>query len=498
MHDDRFNIEEAAEAITHCEPEPLRRPLSPPQAYPMEALGSLLGNAAKSIQDTVQAPDALTGQAILTAASLATQALADIIIDGRTEPLSLWAVTIGESGERKSGVYNWALRAHYEHEKEQVRSYQDKCKAYKIEQTAYDTACKQVTSGNSNKNSLSNISAELQNVGAEPMPPISQLILLQEGTLEGIYKNLISGQPSIGLFSDDGAEFFGGHTMNKDNKSKSAAGLSILWDKGEFSRVRGSDGAGKYYGKRMALHLMIQPVIAESIFCDDTLIGQGFMARCLLAWPESTIGTRKYQPTDLSTDKYLIAYWHRVTQLLELKPALSEGTENELNPRRLTLSNDAKTLYMSIHDAIERKTPSEYVNVKAWASKGASQVLRIAGVLTLFENPIATQIEAEAINRAGLLVNYYLCEAARLFGYATIPLEIRLAESLLDWIKEKGKRHIHSGEIIQYGPNTLRNASTLNKAITTLTNAGYLSSIDGGMVFGGKLRRRAWLVIGVK
>lgn len=492
MDGKQFDIEAQAESISHCEPEPLHRPLPPPQAYPIDALGELLGKAAKGIQEAVQAPEALCGQAILTAASLAVQAHADVIIDGRIEPLSLWAVTVGESGERKSGVYNWALRAHSDYEKEMVRAYQDDLKAYKVKLSAYETACKQVTGGKAAKASMTGIYDDLRNVGAEPEPPLFALILMQEPTLEGVHKHLIGGQPSIGLFSDDGAEFTGGHAMNKDNRAKSAAGFSKLWDNGEFSRVRAGDGGGKYYGKRLALHLMIQPVIAESILSDSVLGGQGFLPRCLLAWPESKIGTRYYQASDLSADPDLVTYWHRVRELLEVKPALIEGMANELNPRRLTLSSEAKVLFKHLHDDIETATLGEYTNVKAWASKGAAQALRIAGVLTIFENPSANQIDEGTLDRARRLVSYYLGEAARLSGISTIPPEIRLAEALLDWMAEKGKQYIYSAEVIQYGPNQLRTQASFRKAIEPLIHSGHLIPVEGGMVLNGKHRQRAW------
>src|SRR5690625_1220116 len=94
------------------EPEPLRRPMPPAAEYPMDALGPILGPAARAIHEAVQAPAAMCGTSVLAAASLAAQGRADVVVDGRREPLTLWAVTIGESGERKSGVDEWALGAH--------------------------------------------------------------------------------------------------------------------------------------------------------------------------------------------------------------------------------------------------------------------------------------------------------------------------------------------------------------------------------------------------
>jgi Protein of unknown function (DUF3987) len=65
----------------------------------------------------VGAPAAMCGQSVLAAASLAAQAHADIEIDGRREILSLYCFTVGDSGERKTGVDAQALAPHREYER---------------------------------------------------------------------------------------------------------------------------------------------------------------------------------------------------------------------------------------------------------------------------------------------------------------------------------------------------------------------------------------------
>lgn len=475
-------------------PEPLRRPLPPAEPYPLEALGSVLGAAAERIHDVVQAPPELCGQAVLAAASLATQAHADVEIDGRIEPLSLWCVTIAESGERKSGVYDQALKAHADYQKDLVSKHHDELKAYKLEQQAYETACKQFTQGKKAGASRESIYQGLSDQGAEPEAPLLPVILMQEPTLEGVHKLMEKGNPSIGLFSDDGAEFLGGHAMSKDNRAKSAAGFSKLWDRGEFSRVRAGDGAGQFYGKRMALHLMIQPVIAESVLSDDVLKGQGFLARCLLAYPASRIGQRQYRPIDLSTDPAMLRYWGRMTELLRMPPPLAIDTRNQLAPRRMNLDHEAHWAWIGLHDAIESATPDAYVNVKAWASKAPAQALRIAGVLTLAENPAAVSIGVDAILRAGQLVDYYMSEAARLAGVAMIPLDVKNAELLHKWAIERNKAYFHSREVINGGPNALRTREIFDRAVGQLTRAGWVNPVDGGMVMDGAHRERVWQV----
>ena len=282
--------------------------------------------------------------------------------------------------------------------------------------------------------------------------------------------------------------------MNRDNRMKSAAGFSRLWDCGEFSRVRSGDGAAKYYGRRLALHVMLQPVIAERVLSDDVLTGQGFLARCLLSWPQSTIGTRRYVETDLAADPAMLAYWDRMQFLLHMPEPLRPGTRNELQPRPLTLQPNAKRRWIEVADAIESDMAGEYSDVKAWASKAGAQVLRIAGVLTLVDNDDAETITAGTIERAARLVAYHLCEATRIVGTARVPVHLRNAEQLLEWCQRTGRRLLYSADALRNGPTAIRDAETLRDAADTLAVHGWAESIEGGAVIDGKRRARAWRV----
>lgn len=71
----------------------------------------------------------------------------------------------------------------------------------------------------------------------------------------------------------------------------------------------------------------------------------------------------------------------------------------------LTLTAEAFDYWRQLHDTVEQGMASAgpFAQVKAWASKTPEQALRIAGVLSLVENPDARQIEAEKMQRAGEL-----------------------------------------------------------------------------------------------
>ena len=84
--------------------------------YPVDALGELLGGAVAAIASAVQVPDALAAQSILTAAAMASQPHANVLRAGQRIPLSLFGLTVAESGDRKSSADRLALHAHREHQ----------------------------------------------------------------------------------------------------------------------------------------------------------------------------------------------------------------------------------------------------------------------------------------------------------------------------------------------------------------------------------------------
>src|SRR5262249_935046 len=100
----------AAPEIRAEPPRPLMREISPADPYPVHALGGVPAGGARAIHDRVQAPLAICSQSVLAAATLATQAHADIELPtGHARPLSSYYVTVAATGERKSAVDHEAL-----------------------------------------------------------------------------------------------------------------------------------------------------------------------------------------------------------------------------------------------------------------------------------------------------------------------------------------------------------------------------------------------------
>ena len=83
----------------------------------MEALGDLQA-AVEAIHEHTHAPLAICAQSVLGGLSLVLQGHADIRLPtGSKRPLSLFLITIAESGARKSAVDGHALKSIYDFEK---------------------------------------------------------------------------------------------------------------------------------------------------------------------------------------------------------------------------------------------------------------------------------------------------------------------------------------------------------------------------------------------
>jgi hypothetical protein len=410
--------------------------------------------------------------------------------------LSLWFLTVAESGERKSAVDAVAMRALREVERERIAAYNADSLTYVAKRAEYDARCESA-GAEARKAKGIGLAKALQALGAPPAAPLGPLFTVADFTAEGVAKLLQRGRPSLGAFTDEAGLVFGGHGMTKETTTRTAATLSKLWDRGELDRVRAADGASKLYGKRLALHLMAQPVIAERALSDDVLAGQGFMARCLLAWPVPMAGTRNYVPESLRDNTDVTRFHERVRQLLELPLPLKDDDGAELEPRRLTLTRGAREMWMQLYNGIEHQEApgGRYVVAKSWASKAGEQVLRVAGVLELFCNPAAEHVEAGSIEAAGRIVDWHLDEAVRLAGVAETSQEVRDAEALLEWCHKAGIEYLHSRAALRLGPARIRERQRFLVAMDALEAAGWACRCEEGMKLDGAFRRNVWRIV---
>ena len=473
--------------IGGIEPQPLFKDVPPAEPYPMDALGKFSG-AAHAIQRVIKAPDAICGQSILAGLALVAQAHADISIDGRRRPISCFFVTVGETGERKSAVDDVAKWPHSKYERALEENYLHEHSEWEMEHRAWKHTRDDELKKKKGKHEKL---AFLQEIGDEPQEPPCPAILLEEPTYEGMIKILQNGHPSIGLFTDEGGRFMGGHAMNSDNALKTAAGMSSLWDRGEAKRTRAGDGHSSIYGKRVSMHLMLQGIVAEMLMSNDIFREQGWLSRMLISWPDSTVGKRSYVEDDIFMDPAVKAYQAACLTLLERTPL---NPERRLDPPILMLSPTAKRVWIPFHDYCDKEAVNggELEAARGLANKAPEHAARLAGVLTVMHG--GSEITTEYIEAGITLANYYLGEAVRIADAGQIKQPLKDAELLLQWIKARGFSYVYPALIYQKGPSRrLRTKEAALKAIQILEEHGWLISMSA-MELDGSNRREVWSV----
>jgi hypothetical protein len=478
-------------------PQPLVRETAAGAAYPVEALGPLR-DAVEAVQGMTQAPVAIPAASALTVASLAVQGFADVETLGGTRPLSLYALTIARSGERKSACDAPLMAALRDHEKERAKTQREEMQswtnAHALWKGERDRILLEAKKGKGEKRTAAQ--ADLEALGPEPEAPASADRTVTEPTFEGLTKLFAHGNPSLGLFSDEGGQFLGGHAMNSENRQKTLAAFNDLWQGNPIRRTRSGDGHSTLYGRRLAIHLMVQPTVALSFMADPLAADTGFLPRFLMCEPPSAIGTRM-QANTKRDDMAMTNFSGRLHDILDTTPPIDLETR-ELQPRILGLTPDARAQLSAFSDAIEaaQAPGGDLSHISGTASKTAEQAARIAGVLTLWRDLNAPHVEVNEMNDAIILAQYYLSEASRLSSAALVSAEIDKAEKLRGWLLTNwAEPDVLTRDVVRLGPNALRESPKARAALGILEKHGWLLALEAGTVVRGAARGESWRIV---
>jgi len=99
------------------------------------------------------------------------------------------------------------------------------------------------------------------------------------------------------------------------------------------------------------------------------------------------------------------------------------------------------------------------------------------------------------MQRAAILIEFYLGEAMRLSGVQPLYEEADQASMLWAWMAARGKRHVTLPELVQFGPAKMRKAETARSLMAVPSDHYMVCKVpDDSVEFDGKARREAWEV----
>ncbi len=457
------------------EPQPLTVKVEP-EPYPLDALPDTIRAAVEEVQGFTKAPIPMVASSALAALSLAIQSHADVKrADKLTGPASLFLLTIADSGERKStcdGFFTAAIREYQAQQAEAAKPEQAKHRAalaaWEAKRAGLVEAIKQ---GAKNGKATGDKERDLhEHEQDKPKTLRVPKLLRGDDTPENLAWVLSREWPSAGAISAEAGVIFGAHGMGKDSIMRNLALLNILWDGGRLEVGRRSSESFTVEGARLTVALQIQEMTLRSFFEQSKGLarGTGFLARFLVAWPESTQGFRLFTKAPANWP-HLAAFNRRIAAILDQSVPIDD--DGALTPPMLPLTAEAKAAWIEYHNAIEGELASggELYDVRDVASKSADNAARLAALFQIFEGA-GGAIGAGAFEGASRIAAWHLNESRRFFGELALPVELANAARLDTWLIEYCRRErthlVGKNHTRQHGP--LRDGAALDAAIREL------------------------------
>jgi hypothetical protein len=468
------------------------------EEFPVRALGEGLHWTVKAIAELVQCPLGLAAMSVLGAVSLATQAHANVVLPhGEVKPISLFLATIAATGERKTASDSWATKAVKKREQMLGTDYTAKFAHYRNAHEVWESQRSRILRSNTEVSNVDKLTA-LFNVGPEPQAPPTPMLTCQEPTFEGLCLLYEQGYPSLGIFTDEGGQFLGGHGLNDEARIRTVTNLSKSWDGDDIKRVRASK-ISTLPGKRLSLHLMIQPKLAQQFFSNIDFQDQGILSRILLANPPSLIGTRMQRDINPAVMQYLETYDAALLRLLEMPLPTSASNSKQLTPRSLAMDVEAVKLWKQFADENETDMHqgNRYESIHGLANKLAEHAARIAGCLAIFYDCNVAHISADFMEQGIRIAKYFGEQAVLYLDSSMKDIEIGDAELLYNWLTGASWREDYIGvkAVCQLGPKSLRKARTAKSAIAILEENNWLRPAPSGTYVNGIAVKQAWKIV---
>ncbi len=452
-------------ADTWGEPLPLGGVEPPAPVYPVEAFPAIARDAIQAIAWHVQAPMGLAGQCVLGTMAYIAQIHVNAPDLHKPEgmPCSLFILTEGASGDRKSACHDLADKVIKERERLMLEEYAENMRIYhaQLDDPEYK--------GN-------------------PTEPRNPKAIFTDATIESIVCAFVeSGVINGAWISDEGGHFFGGATMKGDTMKNALSVLVKFFDKGMADRFRSksnTNGSGTVYDVRLMFNLLGQREVLREALTDPLLRGQGFLPRFIFAAPQSLAGDRLLTHERMSNKSYADArlqrFWEHYGNLLPdpTDPISMEDFRRiARTPRHvLELDSTAQDVWLTFYNHCERlqKAESRYEYMRPFAGRAGELARRVAAVFACFEQK--DLIDEAAMRGACAVVQYSLEEWLRYADAAQLSVAEQQAQRLEAWLINECRKHgvtsLARAHVMQFCPITaLRKAKALNAALKLLGDA---------------------------
>ena len=459
------------------EPIPLSKQGGFSRKYPVDALPNEVRNAVTAYHKYGQQPVALLASSALANISLACQGIANIARDKiLISPTSLYFMTVAKSGERKTAADNAFGQAIREWEKQQIEDIRPDYRIKVVEHKAWQMEKKGLLNlikrfaflgeGHTFDQQLKDLEMN------EPEIPLLPKLHYADVTAEGLAHALGTEWPSAALWSDEAAVVLGSQGMQAST-TRFVALLNALWDGKAFTAHRKSVNNTIVTDRRLTLSLMMQPILLDKLLLHQNGINRqsGFLARVLMSYPQSTMGTRFYKPPEQFDLSYFKLYNQRIKECLDQTLPVTHQGFNELPS--ITFSPQGKRTWVKLFNKIETEllNPIYWKDMEDLASKAAENVARLSALLHLYQGK-SGDITSESIEAAYEIIEWHLFEAKNIFNQQDLTQAELDAKKLLEWMTNNAIKETNIGDLRRTSP--IRDTKRRDDAVALLRSHHYL------------------------
>ena len=427
-------------------------------SFPVEALGPQLAELAYAMFRCLQSPLNLIAMSLLAVITTIIQGRFNVgPIDGcRSSPCSGSFLSIARSGEGKSKADSRSF--------ETLNSWQSACR----KKMGFP---------------VMEVLDEHGNSSESPKTLDGQMVYV-DTTIPSLVSNMIQDNyPCVGLISDEGGQFFGGHSMSSSHLVSNLSVLTKAFDSGQFDRHRigDPDGSGLAENRRLTLYLSIQPEVFRKFASNGLFANQGFFPRMLVTYPQSMLGNRTHSPQTEILEETAAYIQHKLRMKELLAQPISVDSDLGIVNKDVGFTQEAIDFYYSSKNELEAQLGPDgrYSDEKLhpFVVRKMQLACRVAVVLTAYHGQ--NKVSRTTLQGAAAIVQHSIDTWEVLLSSAEKAQQRAHAKELLDWLD--ATLRAHSGEIklrdvVRNGPNKFRKDNdSLQQALTILADHYWIS-----------------------
>ncbi|MEK0325763.1 MAG: YfjI family protein, partial [Nitrosopumilus sp.] len=449
-----------------------------PASFPLDALPEGLSLWAEAVAEETQVPVDMPAMCAIGVIATVVQRKINIrASEGHVESLSAWTIAVMESGNRKSPVFRRALGPLVAYEQQIALEMQDEIAK---SQAMYEALKQELDNVKRDKQidmetraaKMTELKIELAKHKIIRAPryltddctpeKLAQLLSWHSESLsiassESDVFSIILGRYSKGLNVELYLKAFSGDRHSVDRKSAKSIDLQA---------------------PALSMVLTAQPSVIIDLKKIPQIEDRGLLARFWFTIPQSFVGRRQINsavvPSDVEAD-----YSNTITSLLNIKQQVDEY--DNIDPYTISLSPEAKSVYLEYAHKIEPQLTAgsgELAELPAWGNKLVDSMVRLMGILHLYEYAMTPQPWAEPVSeemalKAVALGDYLKSHAMRAYEVMRTDSVVNDAQYVWRRILDMGDTFTQR-ELYQMVKKRIQKVVELEPILSLLTESGYI------------------------